>query len=167
MSEIRIRACVPGDAADLAALAGLPSVMWGTLQTPNPGPESWRKRIEGNDPNTSYGLVAEVDGKVVAHAGMFWGTRPRTRHVASLGMMVHDDYQGLGIGKRLMAALVDAADNWFNLVRVELEVYSDNERAIKLYEQFGFVHEGCKRMNAFREGRYVDSLVMGRIRPGM
>jgi L-phenylalanine/L-methionine N-acetyltransferase len=64
-----------------------------------------------------------------------------------------------------MAALIDAADRWLGLVRVELEVYPDNERAVRLYEQFGFQVEGRKRLNAWRDGCYVDSLVMGRLRP--
>ena len=33
-------------------------------------------------------------------------------------------------------------------VRVELTVYSDNERAIHLYEKYGFVKEGVKRRAA-------------------
>jgi len=39
------------------------------------------------------------------------------------------------------------------------------QRAIKLYESFGFVVGGRKRMAAFRDGKYVDVLVMARIRP--
>lgn len=165
MAEVRIRAASPDDAAELAELCMQPNVVWGTLQLPHQTPGSWRKRLEGNDPNTSYVLVAELGGVVVGMAGLFWTPRPRARHVGDLGMMVHDHYQGKGIGKQLMAALIDAADRWLNLLRVELEVYPDNPRAIRLYEQFGFQVEGRKRMCAWRDGEYVDSLVMGRIRP--
>ena len=82
-------------------------------------------------------------------------------------MFVHDAYQGRGIGTRLMEVLIDAADRWLGLVRVELEVYPDNDRAVRLYERFGFQVEGRKRLHAWRDGRYVDSLVMGRLRPDM
>jgi putative acetyltransferase len=47
---------------------------------------------------------------------------------------------------------------------VELEVYTDNERAIGLYEKYGFDPEGIKRKNAVRNGRYADVLMMARIR---
>jgi len=157
--------CRPSDAEAIAEIMTQPQVYAGTLQLPHTTPESWRKRLEANDPNYDYLLVAEVEGKVVANAGLHRGRRPRSYHVASLGISVHDAYQGQGIGKALMAALIDAADRWLNILRIELEVYPDNERAIKLYESFGFVVEGRKRMSAFRDGQYVDTLVMGRIRP--
>jgi L-phenylalanine/L-methionine N-acetyltransferase len=92
----------------------------------------WRKQLERNDPSSSYVLAAIVAGKVVGLASLHWGTRPRTRHMASLGMFVHDAYQECGSGTRLTEALIDAADRWLGLVRVELEVYPDNERAVRL-----------------------------------
>jgi putative acetyltransferase len=80
-------------------------------------------------------------------------------------MGVHDEWQGKGIGMALMHAGVDLADNWLNLTRLELEVYTDNEPAIHLYERFGFEREGTLRQYAFRDGRYVDSYMMARLRP--
>lgn len=165
MAEVRIRAIQPEDAAEVAELMMQPQVVWGTLQLPYQSPAAWRKRLEGNDPNSIYTLVAELGGVVVGMASLHLGTRPRNRHSASLGISVHDHYQGKGIGTQLMEALLDAADRWLNLVRIELEVYPDNERAVKLYERLGFQVEGRKRMCTWRDGEYVDSLVMGRIRP--
>lgn len=161
-----IRAASPEDATDLAELGAQPQVVWGTLQLPAQTAEAWRKHLEGNSADTNYVLVAAVEGKVIGMIGLHWTSRPRIRHVAHLGMMIHDQFQGRGIGKALMAAVIDAADRWLNLVRVELEVYPDNERAVRLYEQFGFAVEGRKRLNAWRDGQYVDSLIMGRLRPG-
>jgi hypothetical protein len=43
-------------------------------------------------------LAAVVAGKVVGLASLHWATRPRTRHMASLGMFVHDAYQSLVMG---------------------------------------------------------------------
>ncbi len=80
-------------------------------------------------------------------------------------MCVHDEWQGKGIGKALMSAGLDLADKWLNLTRLELEVYTDNEPAIRLYEGFGFEREGTLRQHAFRDGHYVDSYMMARLRP--
>ena len=52
------------------------------------------------------------------------------------------------------------------LLRVELEVYADNERAIALYEKMGFQREGLRRMATVRRGRYIDEYSMARLRPG-
>jgi putative acetyltransferase len=85
-------------------------------------------------------------------------------HVGHLGMGVHDDFQDRGIGTALMEAAMDLADNWLNLKRLELHVYTDNARAIRLYEKFGFEIEGTHRALAFRDGEYVDAYSMARIR---
>ena len=90
--------------------------------------------------------------------------RDRLVHVAGLGVAVHDVYQDQGVGTALMEAAIDLADNWLNLKRLELDVCTDNERAIHLYKKFGFVVEGTRRALAFREGEYVDAHSMARVR---
>ena len=80
-------------------------------------------------------------------------------------MGVHDDHAGRGIGTALMGALVEAADRWYAVRRLELGVFTDNLRAIALYRRFGFEEEGVARGDAFRDGRYVDVLRMARVRP--
>jgi putative acetyltransferase len=90
---------------------------------------------------------------------------PRRRHVGQLGMAVRDDWQGKGVGTALMQAAIDLADRWLNLERLELDVYIDNEAAVRLYKKFGFVIEGTLMRYAFRDGRYVDVYTMARFRP--
>ena len=60
--------------------------------------------------------------------------------------------------------MLDLADNWLNIRRIELTVYSDNEAAVALYKKMGFVIEGEGKDFAFRNGRYVDAYYMARIR---
>lgn len=79
-------------------------------------------------------------------------------------MAVRDDWHGKGAGSALMQAAVDMADRWLNLVRLELEVYTDNAPAIRLYEKFGFVKEGVHKQYAFRDGSFVDAFAMARLR---
>jgi putative acetyltransferase len=78
--------------------------------------------------------------------------------------MVHPDYWGIGIGSQLMSAILDIADNWLNLTRVELEVNTDNPVAVRLYEKFGFEIEGTHKLHAFGNGRWADSYFMSRLR---
>ena len=79
-------------------------------------------------------------------------------------MSVRDDWQGKGAGTALMQAAIDLADKWLNLSRLELEVYTDNEPAIRLYKKFGFVIEGTLIRYAYRDGQYVDTYAMARLR---
>ncbi|MBD5638968.1 GNAT family N-acetyltransferase [Clostridium botulinum] len=116
--------------------------------------------------NNDHLLVAEIkeedEKKIVGVIGLNVNSNPRTRHTASLGMMVHKAYQGTGIGKKLMSEILDLADNWLMVVRIELGVFTDNEKAIKLYEKFGFKIEGTKKYAAIKNGRYADEYIMAR-----
>jgi putative acetyltransferase len=133
---------------------------------PYPSLEHWRRRLAEPD-DATHSLVATVGDRVVGMLGVHtFPNRPRRRHAGTIGMAVHDEWQSKGIGTALMQAGIDLADNWLNLRRLELEVYTDNEPAIHLYERFGFEREGTLREHAFRDGRYVDSYLMARLRPG-
>jgi L-phenylalanine/L-methionine N-acetyltransferase len=158
-----IRMAGPADAEALWRCFTAPKVVRNTLQLPYRSVESVRELLaqtgEGN-----YQLVAEVDGEVVGSIGMIVSTRPRINHIGSLGMMVRDDWQGKGIGAALMQAAVELADQWLNLVRLELTVYVDNEPAIALYRKFGFEIEGTHRKSAFRDGEFVDIYTMARVK---
>ena len=89
-------------------------------------------------------LVAEVDGRVVGNLGLHV-EQGRRRDVGSIGMSVHDAYHGRGVGTALMQAMVELADRWLMVRRIELTVYTDNAAAVHLYEKFGFVIEGTAR----------------------
>jgi L-phenylalanine/L-methionine N-acetyltransferase len=112
----------------------------------------------------AYRLVAEFDDLVVAAGALHLVGTARRRHVGQIGMMVHDEFQGRGVGTALLDGLLDLADNWLNLHRVELDVYVDNVAGIHLYKSRGFVIEGTRADYAFRDGRYVNAHVMGRVR---
>jgi putative acetyltransferase len=126
--------------------------------------EAWRKRLS-EPPDGLILLVACVDGEVVGNLGLeTFSNRPRVRHAGTIGMAVRDDWQGKGVGTSLMKAVLDLADNWLNLSRIELQVYADNSAAVALYKRFGFEIEGTHRCYAFRDGEYVDAYSMARLR---
>jgi putative acetyltransferase len=121
------------------------------------------RRLTESAPGT-YRLVAAAEGKAIGMLVLHVG-RGRAAHSARLGMMVHDAHQGHGVGTALLAAAVDPAERWLGLHRLELEVYPDNEPALRLYRRFGFEVEGTKRRYALRDGEWADALCMARLSP--
>ena len=162
--KIVIRPATEADADAFAKVFADRSASNGTLQHPYSSAEVWRTRLAGNVGTRQVTFAAVVNGRVVGNAGLHpINNNPRQKHVCSLGISIADAYQGRGVGRALMNACLDFADNWANYARVELTVHSDNARAVKLYESLGFEHEGRLRDFSFREGGYVDALFMGRI----
>ena len=160
--NITIRHAEPGDYEALHKIFSSPRAAAGTLQMPMQSVEQVRKRM-AEPPAGFYSLVACVEGEVVGNLGLHVLDRPRRRHVGDIGMAVRDDWQGKGVGSALMAAMIDLADNWLNLMRIELTVFTDNAAAVALYQKFGFAIEGTLRRYAFRNGEYVDAYCMARL----
>ena len=134
-----------------------------TLQIPYRSLESVREQLTKSGEGDHL-LVAEIVGEVVGVIGLHTSSRPRVNHKAEVGMMVRDDWKGKGVGAALMQAVIELADKWLNLTRIELTVFTDNESAIALYRKFGFEIEGTLRKYAFRDGEFVDAFAMGRIK---
>ena len=70
------------------------------------------------------------------------------------------DMWGKGIGTSAISLILGFAFYELNLHRVYLQVFSFNERAIKLYEKMGFTHDGKFREAIYRDGRWHDTVIM-------
>jgi putative acetyltransferase len=165
---ISVRRARVTDAAAIAAMMDDPGVYPGLMQMPYASEEAHRERLaDGLAPGKAdVLLVAERAGELVGSCGMHpVGASPRRRHVMMLGMSVRADAQGQGVGSALMHAMCDVADRWIGLLRLELTVYVDNERAIALYRRFGFAIEGRHRGYVLRDGVFVDAFAMARVHP--
>lgn len=163
-----IRRMEPRDAAAMARMMASDGVYPGLMQLPYPGEAMWAARLQAppKDGSAELKLVAELDGELVGSLGLHpVEHQVRRRHVALLGISVVDAAQGRGVGSALMQAALDYADRWAQILRIELTVYTDNQRAIALYRRFGFEHEGTHRAYALRDGAYADVHAMARLHP--
>ncbi|MGO8917442.1 MAG: N-acetyltransferase family protein [Stellaceae bacterium] len=119
----------------------------------------WTDMIERGCP-----FEAVLDGaRAVGWSDITPVPRPVFAHCGTLGIGLHADYRGRGLGRKLLDATIAAA--WrYGLERIELTVFMSNERARRLYEQAGFLPEGVLRRHRKVNGEYEDSLFMALLR---
>lgn len=105
--------------------------------------------------STAIMISAIVDEKIVANAGF----NPvfqleKCRHRAEFGISIQKKYWGCGIGSKIMSAILEMARQ-AGYEQIELEVVTDNKRAIALYKKYGFSIFGTNE-TAFRcrDGQY-------------
>lgn len=72
---------------------------------------------------------------------------------------------GKGFGKEAMRLLLEFGFNELNFYRIQLNVISYNEVAIKLYESLGFIKEGTYRNFILRDGKRYDMYLYGLLKP--
>ena len=167
--NITIRSAEPEDAAALSALIGSEGVFEGTSQLPMMPVASRVERFSKLDPAGLLLVACDAGHERNAPIGMIGLhlVQPglRRAHVRGLGISVAKEYQGRGVGDRLMQAAMHWADSWAGILRIELTVLCDNTRAIKLYERHGFAREGIMRGHILRDGVYADTQMMARLHP--
>jgi putative acetyltransferase len=160
--RLRIRPRSKGDSEGLWRLFNQEQFKrFGMILAPFDSPEdveAWLDRIGSGN----LEVVGTVDGAVVAFTGLY-PLGGRQSHIGWISLGVHDEFQGRGIGTVLLKLILDSADVLAGLSRIQLNVFTDNERAIALYHSFGFRIEGRHESFACRDGAYVDAFTMARL----
>ena len=161
--DIVIRHAVPDDAAALIEYLNTiggesDNLTFGKDEFPIK-PEQERAFIEGlaEKPHDCM-IVAVKDGRIVGDATLAGHPR-RMAHRAELGISVLKAEWGRGIGSRLMEALIEYAEQ-HGVELLNLEARADNEKAIHLYEKFGFRTIGVSPAFMKLRGEYHDAVLM-------
>jgi diamine N-acetyltransferase len=88
-----------------------------------------------------------------------------TNRVAEFGIFIGDkSFWNNGYGTEATRLTLKHGFETLNLNRIYLHVYETNPGAIRAYEKAGFVHEGKLRQSVYRNGRYIDVLLMSILR---
>ncbi|HTT26424.1 MAG TPA: GNAT family N-acetyltransferase [Thermoplasmata archaeon] len=118
----------------------------------------WKDVLSG-DHVASVGLESgKLIGLCTVHRK---GQHVEDRHIGTLGIAVHPDWRGRGLGGRLIPHVLKKCEGRFEVV--QLTVTETNVRARALYRKFGFVESG-RFPRAFKRGdAYVDDILMWKL----
>ena len=106
-------------------------------------------------------LVVEVDGKVVAVSEIS-KRGGYEKHVGVIGIAIRNGFRDLGIGIEIMKALVEQAQK-MGLKVLLLSAFATNKPAIHVYEKVGFVQTGTIPKKHFKEGKYIDEIILTKV----
>jgi RimJ/RimL family protein N-acetyltransferase len=118
-----------------------------------------REVIRGVARKEVVSMAAFVGGRVVGHCAINRRKFREDRHAGVFGIAILDGFRGVGIGEKMVGAALDEARR-IGIQLVELDVFSTNAAAIRLYEKMGFEKAGTIPDKIFRRGRYYDEDVM-------
>ena len=104
-------------------------------------------------------LIIEVDGRPVWRIGLNQFRR-RDRRCAMYLFIGEPAFWGHGYAQDAVMALLGYAFDRFDLAMVELWTLAANDRVLRVYERCGFVREATLRDRSFKDGRFVDHVVM-------
>ncbi|KAF1295663.1 GNAT family acetyltransferase [Enterococcus sp. JM4C] len=106
-------------------------------------------------------FVAFVDEKMVGVASIRAESKFRMAHIGEVGLSILQEYWGIGLGSLLMDELILWSEESQIIRRLELTVQQRNQRAVHLYEKFGFQTEGILQRGArLDDGQFLDVQLM-------
>ena len=109
-------------------------------------------------------LVAKLGHEVIGVCNVTSNQDTKTSHIGDVFIAVAKPYWGIGIGQFLMGTMIDWAVNTPAIRRLELTVQARNERAVHLYQKFGFDIEGTKKRGArTKNGEFLDVYLMAKL----
>jgi L-phenylalanine/L-methionine N-acetyltransferase len=159
-SQVRIRQGYESDAASVCeAVKAIASEKWHLATVDGFSFEQTREFLKRVVDGSLPQVIALVDDKVVGFCDILPNTAKGFTHVGRLGMGVLLEWRGRGIGRRMLDVCLSRART-SGIEKVELEVFSDNVAAVRLYDSFGFTQEGLRVRGRKLEERYQDVSLM-------
>lgn len=126
--------------------------------------EEAARSFPGSDANTvAFRIRTLEDDRLIGFVSIHsieWNNRAA---LLAIGIGQRE-YRGRGYGTDALRLVLRYAFDELNLLRLGLDVISNNTAAIRTYEKVGFVHEGCMRRAVLRDGCHHDRLIMGLLR---
>jgi phosphinothricin acetyltransferase len=108
-------------------------------------------------------IVAEEERNIVGWAALSkWSDRCAYSDTAEISVYVKDDFQKMGIGKRLMQEIVKEGEK-SGLHLIIARITDANEVSVRLHESVGFTHIGVMKECGFKFGKRLDVILMQKL----
>jgi RimJ/RimL family protein N-acetyltransferase len=126
-----------------------------------------RKWLEGNMKDMRKGDVVQVcvdlDGRFAGSSQIKRKHGDARRHIVELGISIHRDFRGMGIGTELMKTMEALAKSHMKAKVLELSYEEDNIRSKHLYEKLGYKEVGRIPKGINHYGKYMDEVLMVKV----
>jgi len=157
----------PASLADIAAIQAIYAhhVLHGlaSFEIEPPSAAEMRRRFESVAGGGYPYLVAADGGNVLGYAyASAYRTRPGYRYTVEDSVYVTPNQLGRGIGRQLLARLIDECERLGYRQMLAVIGDSANAASIELHRACGFVHGGALRSVGLKFGRWIDSVIMQR-----
>ena len=107
-------------------------------------------------------LVALLGGKIAGWAALSAvSSRCVYGGVVEVSIYIAEDARGLGIGRRLLGALVNASEQ-NGIWTLQAGIFPENQASVRLHEQVGFRIVGVRERIGRMDGRWRDTVLMER-----
>lgn len=123
----------------------------------------WIESHRRNKSDVIWAIADRDDDSCLGHVGLYQVDH-RIRSAEFAIMIGARDRWGKGLGREVTSHVVEWGFSNLNLNRVSLSVLAGNDRAIRLYRSLGFVEEGRLRQAQYKNGAYVDVVLMSVLR---
>lgn len=149
------------DFVDISKIRKMPGVIEYILALDNESPEKIKNKIKNIQDMNELWKVVEINGTVIA-AAILNKLKGKRSHCANISIIVNPTFHSMGIGSALMDKLLEYCNDTFKVKKVELSVFNNNKKAIRLYKKYGFSIEGIKRQFVLINGKFEDEIFMAK-----
>ncbi len=133
-----------------------------TFDTETKTIEQQRKWFEDHSSKNPI-LVAEENGVIFGFASLSkYSNRCAYSDTAEISLYIMEEFQGMGIGKKLMKAIIDEGEK-VGLHAVIARITDGNEKSIHLHKSVGFKHIGTMKEVGLKFDRRLDVCLMQKV----
>jgi len=118
------------------------------------------RKLASLEKDEGINLVAEVNGKVIANSTLNKRTGISS-HTGEIGIIIAMGYRNIGIGTEMLKTLISQARK-MGLKMLFLGVFFTNRLAYHVYEKVGFKETGRRPKFFYKNGEYIDDIIMAR-----